>query len=190
MKNTIEDYYKRVREEAPDLFKSEGKMHDGVSDDISGVFGNGLYPVLRNIKGDFGQFVKEFGFELPQEIKDYMSIFWHTYIIGYIREYRLGELVLFPVLKFENDSEDVLLYKNGVIELTKKWYDISSEKDYVVIGWLGYSGGFVLYNLENNKIYLEDVNADEEGVVCKEPVAGSLKELIGKLSLTADVWKD
>lgn len=191
MKSTIENYYKRVRVEAPDLFRNEFKLHSRVSRDISMDFGNGCYPVLRTDKTDFEPFMAEFDFELPDEIKDYVSIFWHTYISGYIKEYRLGDLVLFPVLKFENDSaNDVLFGESGVIELTKRWYNISDEKGYVAIGWLGYSGGYILYNVKTHEIYLEDTGADVDGLVEKKPIAGSLKELINKLSLTGDVWKD
>lgn len=191
MKNTIENYYKRVREEAPDLFKNESELHSRVCLDISMQFGNGYYPVSCTEMIDFEPFIAEFGFELPDEIKDYMCFYWHTYISGYVKEYRLGDLVLFPVLKLENDSADeVLFYENGVIGLTKKWYGVSDEKGYVAIGWLGYSGGYILYNVKSHEIYLEDTGADVDGLVEKKPIAGSLKELINKLSLTGDVWKD
>lgn len=92
--------------------------------------------------------------------------------------------MLFSVLKKEGDSSnDVLFYKNGLIDLANHWAEDGDINKYVPIGWLGYSGSFVLYEVDTGEIFLEDRNADVDGVVEDKPVAHSIAELINNLRL-------
>lgn len=52
---------------------------------------------------------------------------------------------------------------------------------YLPIGWTGYSGTYILYELSTGGIFEEDM--DNVGIPAKEPFANSLKELIRDLSL-------
>ena len=50
-----------------------------------------------------------------------------------------------------------------------------------LIGWLGYSGGYVLYEVSSHNIFLE--NLDIDGEVEDKPIANSLKELINNMNV-------
>lgn len=54
-------------------------------------------------------------------------------------------------------------------------------KTFIPIGWLGYSGGYVLYEVSSHNIFLE--NMDIDGEVEDKPIANSLKELINNMNV-------
>ena len=54
-------------------------------------------------------------------------------------------------------------------------------KKFIPIGWLGYSGGYVLYEVSSHNIFLE--NMDVDGEVEDKPIANSLKELINNMQV-------
>lgn len=54
-------------------------------------------------------------------------------------------------------------------------------KKFIPIGWLGYSGGYVLYEVSSHNIFLE--NMDVDGEVEDKPIANSLKELINNMNV-------
>ena len=54
-------------------------------------------------------------------------------------------------------------------------------KKFIPIGWLGYSGGYVLYEVSSHNIFLE--NMDIDGEVEDKPIANSLKELINNMNV-------
>lgn len=125
-------------------------------------------------------FEKEFGYKLPLEIVSYINIFWHPYISGYSNVHEC--IVLFSVLKRKGDSgDDLLFYKNGLITMAREWAEIGDIQEYIPIGWLGYSGGYILYEVKSNHIFLEHMDID--GAVDNKPIAASLKELIDNLQL-------
>ena len=67
--------------------------------------------------------------------------------------------------------------------LSRRWNEIGDIHRYIPIGWLGYSGGYVLYEVNTNHIFIEDMNADSDGMVENNPIADSLKDLITQLGL-------
>lgn len=82
----------------------------------------------------------------------------------------------------EGDSgDDVLFYENGLITMAREWKEIGDIKKYIPIGWLGYSSTYVLYEVKNSNILIE--NEDIEGEVGEEPIASSLKELINNMEI-------
>lgn len=184
MRKAIEDYYKRLREESH--LKENITLYENISKEIELHYGSGYYPVERTDKTDLSLYEDEYGYELPAEIQDYINIFWHTHIHGYC--YNKECIVLFPVLKMEGDNcNDILWYKHGIIHLAKEWEQVGDIKKYVPIGWLSYSGGFVLYDIGSGKIYLEDPDADIDGVVGEEAIANNLVELINSLNINGTV---
>ncbi len=157
--------------------------------DLKDFFDKGIYFIERTNKTDFSKFAEEFGFELPNDIKEYINLFYHPYIIGF---YKLEEcIILFSVIKFDNESEnDVLFHENGVIKLAREWHSVfgGNIKKYLPIGWLEYSGRYILYDIKTGKIYEEDF--DQEGIPSDEPLANSFKDLIGNLELVPNKKED
>lgn len=180
MKNAIEKYYKKLRENTIGYFSQDAEMHNKVSRDIASQFCDGYYPVERMEKTDLSLYSNEFGYELPNEIQEYINIYWHTYISGYCCSREC--IVLFPVLKMEDDNcNDILYYHNGIIYLARQWMKIGDIRKHIPIGWLNYSGSFVLYEISSHKIYLEDIAANKDGVLEKEAIADNLVQLINNL---------
>lgn len=63
-------------------------------------------------------------------------------------------IVLFSVLKKEGDSgDDILFYKNSLISMAEDWEEMGDIKKFIPIGWLGYSGGYVLYEVSSHNIF-------------------------------------
>lgn len=58
-------------------------------------------------------------------------------------------------------------------------------KKFIPIGWLGYSGGYVLYEVSSHNIFLE--NMDIDGEVEDKPIANSLKELINNMNVNPNI---
>lgn len=147
--------------------------------------------VPRTAQTNFAPFRERFGFELPDDIKDYINLFWHPYISGAYDCYKQNEEggyyqfdegpVLFSVLKHIGESDDdVLLHKYGVYDLTAELYDdyeeCSEVKEYISIGWTGYAAHAVLYRIATGEIYLQSWREDR--VADDKPIAGSFAELI------------
>lgn len=140
-----------------------------------------MIPVERKDETDMSLFEKEFGYKLPIEIIKYINIFWHPWISGCCNGVHEA-IVLFSVLKREGDScDDILFYKNGLITMAREWKEIGDIQKYIPIGWLGYSGSYVFYEVKENNIFLEKWDID--GEVDNIPIAGSLKELINNLNI-------
>jgi hypothetical protein len=58
-------------------------------------------------------------------------------------------------------------------------------KKFIPIGWLGYSGGYVLYEVSSHNIFLG--NMDIDGEVEDKPIANSLKELINNMNVNPNI---
>ncbi len=173
MKEAIKEYFEKLKE-YPDYYKNEDFSE--VCDEIKSRFRNGIIPIERNVKTDIALFEKEFGYRLPDEIADYINTYWHPYISGYLSASEC--IVLFSVLKRTGDTEnDILYYNNCLITMSKEWAKLGDINSYIPIGWLSYSGGYVLYEVEGGRIFLEDIDADD-GDVADKPIADSLKALI------------
>lgn len=151
-----------------------------MDDAIKNSFNRGRYLINRNSATDLLIYEKETGIELPKDIQEYINVCWHPYISGF---YKVPEcIILFSVLKRKGDNDnDILFYKDGLITMTKEWEKYNNEHLYIPIGWLGYSGGYVLYELRTGYIVLEDIDSDKDGEIMKEPISFSLKELINNL---------
>ena len=170
---------------------------------IAGFQRNYLIP--RTTLTDLEPFRERFGYELPQDIKDYINLYWHSYISGAYDCYKQGKEggyykfdegpILFSVLKHEGETDnDVLFHKYGIYELTAEFYDdyddeaeyepVSAElakeaRKYICIGWTGYAAHAVLYKISTGEIYLQSWREDK--VADDKPIAGSLAELISKI---------
>lgn len=140
----------------------------------------GVFLIERKDETDLSVFEEKYGYTLPTEINEYINLFWHPCISGY---YNTKEsIVLFSVLKKEGDSNDnILFYKNSLISMAKDWEEIGDIKKFIPIGWLSYSGGYVLYEVSSHNIFLE--NMDIDGEVEDKPIANSLKELINNIDI-------
>lgn len=181
MKKAIQKYFEKLKD-YPLYYVNED--FSDVSSEIKREFDKGTYLIERTTKTDISIFEKEFGYELPKEIKEYINLFWHPCISGY---YNTREaVVLFPVLKKEgNSGNDLLFYKNGLIAMAENWSKIGGSNEFIPIGWLGHSGSYVLYDVKSNKIFLENTDIDGQAEI--EPIANSLKELIDNLQITMQV---
>lgn len=178
MENAIKHYFEKLKE-YPHYYQNED--FSGISNEIKKEFRGGMIPVRRKDKTNVSLFEKEFGYQLPIEIVDYINIFWHPWIMG--RFNTQESIVLFSVLKKEGDSsDDVLFYENGLMTIAEEWKETGDIQKYIPVGWLGYSGTYVLYEVKSNNIFLE--NADIDGEIEDKPIAGSLKELINNLNIT------
>ena len=177
IKDAIENYYNKLN---PNVDYYEYEDFSKTDKKIKKLFCNGKLPVKRYKKTDLTAYSKEFGYDLPKEIKDYINFYWHSHIMGY---YNYPEcIILFSVLKNEGDKDDdVLLYECNLIDLARKWNEIGDINRYVPIGWVNYSGAYVLYEISTKKIYIEDMDANIDGVVSELPIANNLAELINNL---------
>lgn len=174
MKMAIKSYYNRMKK-YPNYYENEDFSE--ISIEIKKKFKKGTIPIERNDKTDVSLFKKAFGYDLPDEIEGYINLFWHSYISGYLGNREC--IVLFPVLKKEGDSSnDILFYKNSLMPMAEEWSEMGDIQKYIPVGWLGYSGAYVLYEVKTNKIYLEDITADTDGEIENIPIASCLKELI------------
>lgn len=177
MRKAIENYYKKLKK-YPDYYIDEDFSE--VSREIRKKFKYGIIPIKRTDRTDISIFKKVYGYDLPDEIDSYINLFWHSYICGFAGTHEY--IILFQVLKKEgDDSNDVLFYKQGLMELAEHWSKIGDIQRYIPIGWLDYSGSYVVYEVKTGNIYVEDLDANEAGVLEDKPVAGSLKELINNM---------
>ncbi len=178
MRKAIENYYKKLKK-YPDYYIDEDFSE--VSREIRKKFKYGIIPIKRTDRTDISIFKKVYGYDLPEEIDSYINLFWHTSISGCAGATEC--IILFDVLKKEGDgSNDVLFYKFGLMDLAKDWVDSGGDiQRYIPIGWLGYSGCNVVYEVKTGNIYVEDLDVD--GLLGDKPIAGSLKELINNMVL-------
>lgn len=177
MKKAIQNYFEKMKE-YPNYYANED--FSDVSHEIKNKIDKGVMIIERKDETDVSIFEKEFGYKLPIEIERYINLFWHPCITGYsnINE----SIVLFSVLKKEGDSSnDILFYKNNLITMAKEWKKIGDIQKYIPIGWLGHSGGYVLYEVSSSKVFLE--NKDVDGEVGDKPIANSLNELLNNMEI-------
>lgn len=199
MKNSLMSYSKKAMEQ-PDFFIRCQCDFDGAMPELVTEIKK-KFLVLRTAKTDTEPFRERFGTGLPDDITDYINLFWHTSIYGAYDCYKQKEngdgyykfdegLVLFPVLKHKGGSDDDVLFQEcGVFKLTEELYEdfkedddsdlVSEVKDYICIGWTEHSAFKILYKVSSGEIYLESSKADS--VADDKPIAGSLSELINKL---------
>lgn len=179
MRKAILNYYNKLKE-YPQYYCNES--FDEISKDIKDKFKQGIVPIERKDNTNVSLFETEFGSKLPDEIEKYINIFWHPCISGYLFDSEC--IILFSVLKKEGDSVDnILYYKNNLITMSNDWRDIGDIHSYIPIGWLGYSGTYVLYEIRSGRIFLEDRHSDVDGKIEQEPIAHSMCELINRLEI-------
>ena len=65
--------------------------------------------------------------------------------------------------------------------MAKEWEKVGNIQKFIPIGWLGYSGGYVLYEVSSCNIFLENMNID--GDVEEKPIADSLRALINNMQI-------
>ena len=198
MKDALINYSKKAM--ARPIYYNPGE-YEGVVSELKTEFQRSIF-VPRTTKTNFEPFRSRFGFELPDDIKSYINLYWHSYIEGAYDCYKQDENgeyykfdegpILFPVLKHNHETDDdVLFQKNGVYDLTEQLYenckkehpgcdDITEElKEYICIGWTGYAAHAVLYKIATGEIYLESWREDR--LADDKPIAGSLSELINNI---------
>lgn len=153
-----------------------------VASDLKAHFDVGDFFVERQEKTSFDIFKKEMGYQLPQDICEYINAYWHPGIFGY---YKIDEcIVLFPVVRYVGDTVDsILLQKDGLIDTAKRWRKIfgGDITHYLPIGYLSYTETEVLYEIDSGKIFLEDM--DKDGFPETEPFSESLMELISNMKI-------
>ena len=177
MRECIKNYFKEIKN-YPNYYNNE--KFDTICNEIKKNIDEGIFLVEREDKTDLSVFEKEFGYKLPVEIEEYINEFWHPCISGYCNTEEA--IVLFSVLKKTGDLvDDILFYKNSLITMSKEWEKIGDIQKFIPIGWLSYSGGYVLYEVSSNNIFLENIDID--GEVENKPIANSLKELINSMDI-------
>lgn len=153
-----------------------------IAEDLKLYFESGIFFVERTDSTSSDIFKNEMGYSLPDDICNYINSYWQPGVFGYYKSYEC--IVLFPVVRYVNDTSDtILLQKNGLINTAKQWRNNfkGDINKYLPIGYLGYSGMFVLYEVTSGKIFLEDI--DNDGFPEKEALTDSLRELILKLRI-------
>lgn len=156
-----------------------------VHSDLKQTFLSGNYFIEKKDKTDVSLFEKELGYKLPQDIEEYLNSYWRPGIFGYDKFYEYECICLLGVIKYENENaDDVLFNKKGIVHLAKLWRDDfgGNVNEYLPIGYLGYSGNVVLYEVRTGRIFMEDF--DNDGEPEKEPFENSLQELIQHLEPT------
>lgn len=177
MRVSIQNFFKRIKK-YPNYYDNED--FDAICKDIKQKIDEGIVLVERKDRTDLSIFEKEFGYKLPTEIEEYINVFWHPYISGYCNTDEA--IILFSVLKKAGDSsDDILFYNNSLITMAREWEKIGDIQKFIPIGWLGYSGGYVLYEVSSHNVFLE--NMDTDGEVEDKPIAYSLKELINNMDI-------
>lgn len=181
MRKEITKYFEKINKDFSYYYDSED--FNDLDSSIKCFFERyGFVLKERTDKTDISLFKKEFGFQLPDDIAKYINIFWHPSIYGYLFDSEC--IVLFSVLKKEGDScDEVLFYKNGLMEMARNWDEVGDINKYIPIGWLSYSGTFVLYEISTGEIFLEDREADVDGLIEEKPIAESMSKLIENLKL-------
>lgn len=156
-----------------------------VAPDLRSYFDAGDFFAERQDQTHFDLFAKEMGYPLPLDICEYINAYWHPGIFGY---YKINEcIVLFPVVRYINDTPDsILTQKGGLINSAKKWSELygGDITQFLPIGYLSYSEMNVLYEINSGKVFLEDL--ENEGFPENEPISNSLKELICGLEVFND----
>lgn len=177
MRLVMHNYFEKMKE-YPDHYANED--FSAICKDIKEEIDAGIFLVERKDKTDLSVFEKEYGYALPTEIEEYINLFWHPCISGYCNTKE--SIVLFSVLKKAGDtSDDILFYENSLITMSKEWRKIGDVQKFIPIGWLGYSGGYVLYEVSSHNIFLE--NMDIDGEIEEKAIANSLKELIDNMDI-------
>lgn len=177
MKKAILEYYQKVQN--LDYNYCQYEDYSNVDDEIKAQFQHGKAPVRRNTKTDFKVFKDHFGYELPQEIQDYINLFWHSYIVGFIdgiESYTDEAIDLFQVIKYKNENDNDMLYHEcGIMYLAehREKYEKDTDK-YIPVGWTDYYGSDILYEVKTGKIFCDFYKE-------KVQIADSLTQLIIKL---------
>ena len=190
MKEALVNYSKRVI--ANSAYDSLREFEGVVPELVTEIQKNILVP--RTTQTNLEPFRERFGFELPDDIKDYINLFWHPHIAGTYDCFKQKEEggyykfdegpIIFSVMKHIGETDDdVLFQKYGVYDLTSELYEdyeeCSEVKEYISIGWTGYAAHAVLYKIATGEIYLESWREDR--VADDRPIASSLSELINKI---------
>ena len=120
-----------------------------ISDELKEEFLQGNYFLKKTEYTDASLFKKEFGYDLPQDLQEYLNLYWHPGIFGWDKFYEC--IVLVAVLKFETESAaDVLTGTHGLIYNAKKWRDLfgGNINEYLPIGTLVSPESYVLYEIK------------------------------------------
>ena len=120
-----------------------------ISDELKEEFLQGNYYLKKTEYTDASLFKKEFGYDLPQDLQEYLNLYWHPGIFGWDKFYEC--IVLEAVLKYENESaDDVLTGTHGLIYNAKKWRDLfgGNINEYLPIGTLVSPESYVLYEIK------------------------------------------
>ena len=114
MKKALMSYSKKAKEQ-PDFFiRCQSDLEDAVPELVAEIKEKFLVP--RTAKTDTEPFRERFGFRLPDDIVDYINLFWHMSIYGAYDcfkqiengdgYYKFDEgLVLFPVLAKDSNFD-------------------------------------------------------------------------------------
>lgn len=180
MKETMIEYAKKTSR-VHDWW-SEAEISKFNAEHKTKYINNNIYFIPKDIKTNLTSIENKLSYSLPLDIIEYIDLFWHPCVKGF---YKIQEsIILFSVIKYDNETDDAFLYhKCGIMDMINTLEKISGgeQKRYLPIGWTGYSGGYILYDLKTGMIYEEDF--DNVGMPSEEPLANSLKELISNLNI-------
>ena len=197
--------YSRKAMARPGFFRP--REYENVSLEMTAAFQKNIL-IPRTTVTDLTPFRERFGFALPDDIGEYINLYWHSYISGAYDCLKQSEEggyypfdegpILFSVLKHAGETDDeVLFQKYGVYALTEDFYQDWEEagaedpalaatceeaRDYISIGWTGYAAHAVLYKRSTGEIYLESWREDK--VADDQPIAASLADLISGMYFT------
>ncbi|MBQ8135640.1 MAG: hypothetical protein IJ192_14780 [Clostridia bacterium] len=203
IKTAILQYYQKLKGHEgyfsqDEYFKIKYDDDCMIDDEIKRKYCHGTKPVEKIKHTDFSEFQRHFGYELPEEIREYFDCLYHGQICGFHPNYPWECLVLADALKRRGETDedvlthiDVLSGEDSFLEMCEEWRSWGGDHvNFVPIGRLLYWGAFVVYEVSTGNIYIEDLDSNEACVLRKEPTAESLAQLIEDLEPIYDKFKN
>ena len=175
MLSALHSYYAQVRD--PERF-----AHCKYEPEYAEQIRQGNYVFPRKEKTDTAAFRQRFGYEMPEILQAYFSVY-HPVVSGFHPRspYLHDAIVLHS--SFSQGLQNVL---DDAAVWGDKYHAIDIEQ-YIPIGDISYFGSLVLMERMTGRIYIED-DDDIDGVVCPEPLAEDLITFIQEIRVYPE-WR-